>query len=247
MNIALICPTSGLERYATLSTTHLVLAQITDSRYTSFYQRRRDAGDILILDNGAHEQGGSIDFASLETALVIYQPNVCVLPDILSESRKTQSLSLRFLDRNYSRFPNTEWMFVPQGMQPNLSVLDILHDLRVGPMISWIGVTRYLTINHRYRRTDVAKDIRREGFKGKFHALGMVNGSIDEFREVRDSGLFTSLDTSVPIWRGWNGYSFHASWPEISVDFHAQLHEQTHREVIKQNLEDLNVDTNKLG
>ncbi len=71
MEFCIIGPTAGLERYATLSKTHLVLAHIKDGAYVEFYRKRRTDGDWIILDNGAYESAGIPDVYLVE-AIRIY-------------------------------------------------------------------------------------------------------------------------------------------------------------------------------
>jgi hypothetical protein len=37
------------------------------------------------------------------------------------------------------------------------------------------------------------------------HAFGMVNGDVHELHYL--DGLVNSIDSSAPVWRGWQGYS----------------------------------------
>lgn len=246
MELCIISPTVGLERYATLSHRHLVLAHINDEDYKQFYYQRRVAGDFLILDNGAHEKGEAVEWRQLESAIAYYKPQVVVLPDILNDGRRTLSSSLRFLDRNVDRW-ECQWMFVPQGESWHYDFLSILEDSRVGHLVSWIGVNRYLSINQDLNRVQVAKMIKGNHPHLHLHALGMVKGDVREFKEVRDSQLFESLDTSVPVWRGMCGYQIDdPSWPEISVDFLSGRPVSELDMLIKSNLEALNVNTTKL-
>ena len=70
----------------------------------------------------------------------------------------------------------------------------------------------------------------------------MVKGDLLELAQVRDSNLFESLDTSVPIWRGWNNYLLKGDqpWPEIPVDFSAFGGDVNHK-IILSNLEAIGV------
>lgn len=239
MEFCIISPTAGLEKYATLSKTHLVLAHVNSNAYKSFYQQRRREGDTLILDNGAHEQGASINWGVLENSIYLYNPQIAVLPDTLNDPIQTASDSLRFLDRVAGKFPNVDWMYVVQAHDGSLrrDLLEhVLTDPRVGRLVKWLGITRYLSIGNGLRRSFVKKSL--EGYGKKFHALGMVNGSIDELRDLAYAG-FHSCDSSVPVWRGWNGYVVgdkNVQWPEISVDFDAPLHKHAFDVVVTSNL-----------
>lgn len=254
MNFCIISPTAGLKRYSTLSKNHLVLAHIEDRDYISFYRKRREEGDHLILDNGAHEQGSSVSWRQLEIGIINYHPQVVVLPDTLNDSYQTARDALLFLDKYSSRYPEVEWMYVPQGKEFASTTIKVLTDLRSGYLISWLGISRYLTINHACYRTEVASMFKQTTLyrdKGiKFHALGMVNGSVGELNELRSSRLFESIDSSVPVWRGWNGYNLSTmknKWPEISVNFSSKdFPNEDYDHQIRLNLEACGVDTSSL-
>jgi hypothetical protein len=249
MDFRIISPTAGLEKFATLSKSHLILAHVKDSSYRSFYKERREAGDHLILDNGAHEKGKSIDWSQLYEAIDFYNPQVVVLPDTLNDPIKTASESLRFLDTASMIHTKVEWMYVVQakdGFADLERVNNVLKDTRVGHLIKWLGITRYLTIDNGLSRSVIRKLL--AGYQRKFHALGLVNGSI---KELQDLEGFDSVDSSVPVWRGWNAFSVttDAKWPEIPVDF-STTEEPFSEKLIYNNLqiclEAANADTTEL-
>jgi len=241
MNFCVISPVPGLRHFATLSTTHLVLSHITHSTYMTFYRERRDAGDTLILDNSAYERKVSSPDRDLEYALMFYQPQICILPDKINDPTITLSRSLRFLDKNMERFREVEWMFVvhqkPKGDYLESVVAAVL-DRRVGHSISWLGIPRCLTTDHKLSRAVAAKSLTYEGLK--FHALGMVDGSIGELLELREAG-FASVDSSAPVWRGWMGHSLRdrrREWSDIPCNFTSPPElSPVNRELILHNLE----------
>lgn len=254
MNFAIISPTAGLDKYATLSKTHLVLAQVTDPAYANFYRLRRKMGDTLILDNGAHEQGRAVNWDTLQLALYGYQPQICVLPDTLNHPLHTASDGLRFLDLAARKFPEIEWMYVPQARDNDLHaevLMSVLHDRRVGHLIKWLGITRYLTLTNEMPRPLVLDYLKNTpGLTDlKYHALGMCNGSIQELHSLAEAG-FDSVDSSVPVWRGWNGFAVEdaRTWPEIPVDFTAPLSQNDSliQFNIRRCLEAANADTTNL-
>lgn len=69
----------------------------------------------LYLDNGAYEEGQSIDIPSYLTIIESLMPNVVVVPDVISNAAKTIQMSkLFFAEAN--RLPNyIKFMIVPQG------------------------------------------------------------------------------------------------------------------------------------
>jgi hypothetical protein len=258
VNFCIISPTSGLQRYGTLSKTHLVLAHINDYKYRHFYQQRREAGDILILDNGAYENGKSVNWNRLSYAITTYKPQVCVLPDTINNPTKTLSDSLRFLDENIDCFPEISWMFMCHWDGSDFHYIDFvakaLFDPRVGHLINWIGVPRCLTTDWKLSRVMVAAALKELRPSLKFHAFGMANGSVSELASLRTSGLFTSVDSSAPVWRGWCGYKLGDDmWDRNGkpIVFNAE-DPDTHRDsferdaLILSNLEACDVDTTKL-
>src|SRR5438477_6253945 len=124
MEFCIITPTAGLERYATLSKTHLVLAHYWDKdiAYRKFYHERKAAGDFIILDNGAYE--GVAYFEELGRIANEVRPNVLVLPDFyLQPWQKTWHASIAWLDRFCYEdwLPHeTEFCYIPQSTKGDL-------------------------------------------------------------------------------------------------------------------------------
>lgn len=237
MQFCIICPTTGLERYATLSTTHLVLSHIEDPLYQEFYIKRRKAGDLLILDNAAYENKQSTEH-ELVDKIELYNPQVVVLPDkFLRPWEETFLTSYEFLGKYHGRFPNVEWMYVPQS-SPNdiMGFIDgLLHAVNELP-VSWIGIPRCLV-------TDIAQDplmrvrvcefIKRKWYNDpclRVHALGMYKGNVEELKLLA-AARCDSIDSSAPVWRGWAaGLSLtnpedQVSWEQFGCDcdFSAEL------------------------
>lgn len=229
MDFCTISPIEGLERYGTsLSNRHLVLAQLLhNDRYLQYYETRRRTGGILILDNGAYENTKPLDSDAYVNWILNLNPQIVVLPDqLMSNWRKTTSLSLNFLDRIYHtpRFKSfrTSWMFVPQTEPSNKvgvfkALEHVLDDGRVGHMVNWIGLGRYLATEIPAERTtnvplgwtfrcEVAEWVRKNFKHVQLHALGMNAGDIGELTWLRAIGV-VSIDSSCAVWRGWNGYS----------------------------------------
>lgn len=268
MNFCIISPITGLERYSTLSRFHLVLAHLLrDKHYYNFYAGRRDAGDFLILDNGAYENTQSVHPETYFGLARQLQPNVVVLPDVfMSPWRITTSESLKFLDTYIERFITLpEFMFVPQCQTTKdnkdgytsreeffQSLETAVNDGRVGRYIQWVGLGRYLHTEFTnlpgkgFRRANLAREIQRAGFRHlKVHALGMANGSVEELQALQDAGVH-SIDSSAPVWRGWNGYSISdLRWKEEGTSCNFLTTDIPNEWQILQNLEACNVDTGK--
>src|SRR5882724_8154116 len=97
MEFCVISPTSGLERYATRSKTHLVLAHLFDGAYADFYLKQKNEGDVIILDNGTYENGQPHFTFDIVRRL---KPQVVVLPDFLLHPwKKTWHAAISFLDK----------------------------------------------------------------------------------------------------------------------------------------------------
>jgi len=212
MNFAIICPISGLERYATLSKTHLVLAQIKDERYRQFYkERREDHGDTLILDNGAYELGKSVNSTEFAEAVRFYKPAYIVCPDELYQDwERTYSSTKHFLDHHYDEFRELGCKFigVPQTTKGNImgwmeGLIRMVEELP----LDGIGLPRALCTHYyidpltRVRACEFLKR-RYKGDQLYIHAFGMVKGNVDELNMLRDVQC-DSIDSSAPVWRAW--------------------------------------------
>lgn len=226
MEFAIISPTAGLEKFSRLSRTHLVLPQVTNQLYETFYYTRRREGDTLILDNGAYES--TMDIRRLEDSMRFYMPQITVCPDhLLDDWRRTMEATQVFLEKWYGRV-ETEFMGVPQAKAGDLGgwymcLAEMLRD----PRITWIGLPRALgtdivpECDRKLARPRCARFLRTAFPDIKVHALGMLAGSIDELRMLRNEGV-RSIDSSAPVWRGWCGYPLTSpNWPDYACDFGA--------------------------
>lgn len=238
MKFAVISPTTGLRQYSTLSNLQMALAHVDDRGYWNFYRERREAGDIVILDNGAYENGSPQMDLVYEISKSL-KPQIIILPDFLMQDPVlTVSASLRYLDK-YGQ-DDVEYMFVPQAPPTELDMIyqainAVLSDMRVGRFIKWIGLPRALHTHFFGLRPLVARNIKRAFPNIKLHALGSGNGSVDEFHAL--SAFCESMDSSSPVWRGWSGYDIlDQTWPDIPVDFFAAPPTEMNNERILNNL-----------
>lgn len=235
MKFAVIAPIDGLERYSGMSNLQMALAHIEDPAYWAYYAERRYKGDTIILDNGSYERGEP-DIEKFMNRLNRFSPQIAILPDFLmQEPRKTISESLRFLDNNTPYLHDTEWMFVPQAQPGQLmevlqSVDVILNDARVGHYVKWIGLGRYLYTHFNGLRPWYAAKIKQAYPHIKIHALGSGSGSIEEFKLLEP--FCESMDSSSPVWRGWNGFHMLDTWKDIPVDFNASYDEKQHQLIL---------------
>lgn len=206
MDFCIISPTAGLEKYAVLSKTHLVLAHINQREYIDFYKNRRVAGDLLILDNGAYE-GMSLPMENLRACIDWYNPQVVALPDFLLQPwKKTWHAGIHFLDMHYERYPDTQWLYIPQAEKGDMhGFIESYQEAVTDERITWIGIPRalaYAISDNPLMRVEFARMVRRDHPRIKLHAFGMVNGDIHEIPYLRAAGV-TSIDSSAPVWRGW--------------------------------------------
>lgn len=234
MELCYITPTAGLERYGTLSKRHLVLAQIDDLRYMEFYRERRQQGDFIILDNGAYERS-MVNFEALGKAINYYNPDVVVIPD---QPFHSFVQNWQLADKFINMLPNLtslhpDLMAVPHSEKNNwLDFWNCLTYYLMEDSITWIGLSKLWKKTFKdFDPTDrarIARWAKRMKPSIRLHALGMLDGSLEDLNWLakRSEGLVESLDTSVPIWRGWNGYAIGDAWTNQDVDFDAEFSDE---------------------
>ena len=146
--VAVIAPTSMLhwvnewyrERF------HLVLTQYywADAKYREFYNKRREEGDFLILDNGAAELKHSADSSKVIDACLQLRPHVVIAPDVIHDCDQTYQLTTEFLDRWFKELyeAGIEIMAVPQGSS-KIEWLNCFVWFNKEPRISWLGISMF--------------------------------------------------------------------------------------------------------
>lgn len=250
MKFCTITPIAGLEKWGTvLSNHHLILAQLLyNEKYMEYYSIRRQAGDFIILDNGTYENSKPMDEAAYYNYIKGFDPTVAVLPDLLMQPwLKTTSTALKFLDKYADQLAEanyrTQWMYVPQIHDGSFddfcrSVSMVLLDGRQGHHVTWIGLGRYLSTEWGIR-VKCATWVKSHYPHLRLHALGMAAGSLDELKALKDVGV-NSIDSSAPVWRGWNNQFIHENqvWAKTGTpcDFHAKLPPIDCEAVIQTNL-----------
>jgi hypothetical protein len=144
-------------------------------------------------------------------AIRFYTPDVVVLPDfLLEEWDKTYAAAIGFLDRLYSEWVGLQFMYVPQSTPGKVvefieGMVRALEDERIG----WIGIPRALSTDispDPLARVNLCNYLKEHYPDIKVHALGMVKGNIAEMDLLEKEGC-DSIDSSAPVWRGWNGFS----------------------------------------
>lgn len=249
MNFSIIAPTAGLKEFATLSKTHLVLSHVRNMLYWNFYTEREQEGDLIILDNSEYE--GERCAQRLIECLDYLDPDIIVLPDRLGEGKETFELSRNFL-RDHARELHSDFMYVCQCN----GTIEGFHEMRqhirlMKEMygIKWFGLPRYLS-NHGISRAELCLWIKRLenewGDECYVHALGMSDASLRELCALDDAQC-DSIDSSAPVWRGWNGFGIEnrSGWlahgTKCDFDAHPNTLTQENRELILKNLQKVGV------
>jgi hypothetical protein len=240
VQFCIIAPATGLQQWATKSKAHLVLSHITNALYQQFYRKRREDGDLVILDNGAYE--GRVDANQLLERIGLYHPQVVVLPDLLGgKAVDSFNLSRRFHGQWRHIISNTEWMYVPQGE----TIKDFEYGLCKGIeeiQPTWVALPRILGTTLAPglgTRTQWTAYIHTRYPGINVHALGMLAGDFNELPLLASANC-ASVDSSAPVWRGWNGFRLHdPAWDtegsECDFDAPPQTNKR-HLQAIRDNL-----------
>lgn len=225
MRFSIISPVAGLQRFSRLSRTHLILAHVQNPLYWEFYRNLSvDESQMIILDNSAYE--GAMDMDLAKDRLSILIPTVFVLPDMIgSPSRLTYQAAHEFLKKWRHELP-CDFMYVPQFdgtpddyMQMKRYIVSMVEDFG----IKWFGLPRWHA-EQGYSRSELCiwiKRLRSNWVEDEpyVHALGMCAGSLKELKEL-DEAQCDSIDSSAPVWRGWNGFDLEAreAWNKNGTD-----------------------------
>lgn len=223
MRFAIISPASGLQRWATKSTCHLVLSHVVNPVYQQFYRQRSQAGDLVILDNGAYE--GEVNANQLLERIGLYHPKVVVLPDMLGgDARDSYNLARGFHEVWKSKLP-MQWMFVPQG-RTSQEFYDFTNRAINDLGVEWVGIPRIFGthLNPQIEsRARFCEWIHERWPDVNVHCLGMLAGNIAELPLLEKANC-QSIDSSAPVWRGWCGFDIEDpawQWRGTDCDFDA--------------------------
>lgn len=227
MQFAAIMPVKAFERFGTRSKTHMALVQYLDiPEYFRFFQQRREAGDTVILDNGAYE-GVRAQMGNLDYWVRRLRPSVVVLPDAPGDLARTIQHSYNYLDQ-YGLPYDVEGMTVLHAADGDMHAF--LAAYRTCPT-KWVGLsrlTRRYSIDDTWRRRwKFLRFLHDEVYWRKdltHHCLGMLNANLDELPLINEEGA-NSIDSSCAIWRGLHGYSLNdPTWP--NYEFHPLITEE---------------------
>lgn len=252
MRFSIISPVAGLSKFASLSTTHLLLCHVENPVYWKYYRSlSEDPNQLVILDNSSYEGKMNVDLAL--QCLQHLKPTCLVLPDFLGQrSDLTFAASIDFIRRWRHQMP-VDFMYVPQfdGTIQDFQVMKKhLRHMVEDFGIKWFGLPRIIA-ERGYSRSELCLYLKRmaadwQDEQPYVHALGMCGGSLRELREL-ESAQCDSIDSSAPVWRGWNGYSLgsDSNWnlkgTPCDFDVHPNSLTSENEELIYENLRKVGV------
>ena len=221
----IIAPTAYLERYASQSSMHLVLAHLVDvdEVYADFYASRNE---FKIMDNGAFELGQSYDPTKLIELGIRCKADAIVLPDYPGQpASKTVGASSALIDP--VKDAGFKTMFVPQ------SEVGDLDDWIKGyiwasetPSIDIIGMSILAVpnaiphIHKAYARVVMTQILIERGifnFNKYHHYLGLNSGPRLEIPSLINLGALDSCDSSGPVWAGILGRPYEEDTDSLSL------------------------------
>lgn len=214
-----IAPTAYLEKYATMSSAHLILAHIVkeDPTYADFYLKMAKRGDFLIMDNGAFELGKSYEPDELISLGNRCGASVLVLPDYpFLDAAVTVEAAKKYIPMFKDATFKT--MFVPQGVKGDIEQWIASYewaaendDIDVIGM-SILGIPGALPhIPAAYARVVMAQILIDRGvfnFSKHHHWLGLNAGPALEVPSLVKMGVLDTLDSSAPVWQGLLGVQY---------------------------------------
>jgi hypothetical protein len=212
----IITPTAYLEKYASQSSMHLVLAHLvdTDDKYADFYANR---SEFKIMDNGAFELGESYNPEKLIELGKKCKANAIVLPDYpFQPGQKTVDAASALIPAVKSAGFQT--MFVPQSETGDwrdwvetYSWASFNSDIDIIGM-SILGIPNALNkVPAAYARvvaTCLLQQMNNFNFTKYHHYLGLNAGPALEIPALINLGALDSCDSSGPVWAGICGQMY---------------------------------------
>jgi len=226
----------------------MVLAQFAarDEDYFNFYKTRGEAGDVIILDNGAYEGEQLWSEELIEVALRMDNVEMLVIPDVPNNFARNEDKCGEFLDLLDDKFG---W---PDGEAYPFNLMKVIHatpgvlkefvvsylNAELDSRISGVGFSRltpaYSSKSHLndnradpLRRVKFAQYLKRSELwcsRLEHHALGQLGGLV-EISCLAAEG-FDSMDSSAPVWRGLCGVEYNlGEWDDrpFKLDGPAQV------------------------
>jgi len=194
--------------------------------YFEFYKKMQQENKVFTyLDNGAFENGKSIDGKAYGKLIDALHPHVVVLPDVVNNAAATVSacdIFLRQIDTpGFARAYPPCFMGVLQGTSLNDYMYCLYYYLKRAEHIPLrvIGIPYHLfyrpTLLRKYNINDICRE-----HDIQIHILGLPNPF--EILPLHNFSQVTSVDTSLPISAAWNGFKLEdREWIEgfrVAVD-----------------------------
>ncbi len=260
MKHALIAPTKYLHLIPEGSNFHLLLAHLMkDEEYSSFYRARQEAGDFIIVDNGAFEFKKPLPvdkyYKLVNDSGII--PDVIVAPDYPFEDwAKTVDSTAKFVEDygNYFDVDKTNIMAVPQSVKgDHIGWVKAYSEFSLMEDVEFIGMS-ILGIPNAFCQLTGTDAI---SFNRIFASIFLKNNNLvcnkkhhylgcDEPRELliqNHIGIAYSNDSSTAFWHAINGISFDNTASglkdgktKIEVDFDIPF-DEAHVRLIESNID----------
>lgn len=234
MRFSIIAPVAGLERFSLLSKTHLLLCHVDNPLYWRFYRKlSEDPNQLIILDNSAYEGKMNMELALERLGCV--RPTCLVMPDYLGQRSDLTFQAARKFLKEWRHQLSCDLMYVPQSdgtIEDYHTMKSHIRSMVEDFGVKWFGLPRIIA-ERGFSRAELCLYIKRltadwQDEQPYVHALGMCNGSLKELEEL-DSAQCDSIDSSAPVWRGWNGFAIENSseWKKEGTECNFNVHPDT--------------------
>lgn len=192
MRVAIITPTAFLNDFATRSNYQFVLAHVykNDPVYREFYLKRAEAGDRIIVDNGAYEFSKSVDPQDIYDTVRELNAEVCVLPDARFQMKRTLEYTASAMER--LRQTNAKLLGVPQGsnLEEVLECYDRLTAMGVDGYGLYEEIGEVTGLGNRTAFCQFLEDSGRVDGDKYYHLLGME----EDLTNIADLAKFLWVD-----------------------------------------------------
>jgi len=220
MKAAVIAPIPLLEKYATQSDFHMVLAHLVleSKEYAAFYRSRGELGDYLLLDNGVAEKGVPLPMEDIAAAANRVGANEIVLPDTLYDADRTllgAAEALLWL-KEEGLLGKYKLMAVPQGRTPP-EWFRCFGAFAAQPAVSTLGISKFTNslvpprngrLGGREAIVD-ALDLLGLIVRGKsYHLLGVHSDPLEILRCSQRYPWIRSVDSCIALLSGQHGVRF---------------------------------------
>jgi len=168
---------------------------------------------FMILDNGAFENGKSMEFADYSEIVKSLKPDQVVLPDAINDARTTIAMSDEFLHRALTELNVPSYMGVLQGESINDYLFCLEYYIRQSKKhpIRTIGVPYHMFYRPTlFRKTNIIETCEEHDLL--IHILGLPNPY--EILDLMKFNQISSIDTSLPISAAHKGMALiENDWP----------------------------------